>query len=91
MTELDGPTPSEQYAFERGYQRALEVMREEQQRDFKFSTVQEASKPKRTLTKQPQLTDEELEFSNAITTLIKAGYGKEALTLLKAKLNGSNA
>lgn len=26
--EPDGPTPSEQYAFERGYQRALQVMRE---------------------------------------------------------------
>ena len=90
MTELDGPTPSEQYAFERGYQRALEVMREEQQRDFKFSTVQEASKPNRTLIKQPQLTDDELEFATAITTLIKAGYGKEALTLLKAKLKEKN-
>jgi len=26
--ESEGPTPSEQYAFERGYQRALQVMRE---------------------------------------------------------------
>jgi hypothetical protein len=26
--EPDGPTPSEQYAFERGYQRALQVMRD---------------------------------------------------------------
>jgi hypothetical protein len=85
MTELDGPTPSEQYAFERGYQRALEVMRKDQQRDFKFSTVQEASKPRPTPTKEPQLTDEELEFATAITTLLKSGYGKEAEIVLKSK------
>jgi hypothetical protein len=32
--EPDGPTPSEQYAFERGYQRALQVMREKNAPDL---------------------------------------------------------
>jgi hypothetical protein len=41
MTELDGPTPSEQYAFERGYQRALEVMRKDQQREWQGLTDEE--------------------------------------------------
>jgi len=63
----------------------------EPERDFKFSTIEEARQPAPKPTGKPQLTDDELEFATAITTLIKAGYGKEALTLLKAKLNGSNA
>jgi hypothetical protein len=55
------------------------------QRDFKFSTIEEAMQPMPTPTGQPQLTDDETRFANAFTTLLKAGFGKEAEIVLKCK------
>jgi hypothetical protein len=77
------------------WQSAIETLRTrlaqpEPERDFKFSTIAEARQPAPKPTGKPQLTDDELESATAITTLIKAGYGKEALTLLKAKLKEKN-
>ena len=55
------------------------------QRDFKFSTIEEAMQPMPTPTGQPQLTDDEAQFADAFTTLLKAGFGKEAEIVLKCK------
>jgi len=53
------------------------------QRDFKFSTIEEAKQSMLETTGMPQLDDDEMRFANAFTTLIKAGYGKEATIVLK--------
>ncbi len=55
------------------------------QREFKFSTTEEAIQPMPAPTGELQLTDDELQFADAMTTLIKAGYGKEAEVVLKSK------
>ena len=55
------------------------------ERDFKFSTIEEAMQSMPTPTGQPQLTDDEARFADAFTALIKAGYGKEAEIVLKCK------
>lgn len=41
LMQHEGPTPSEQYAFERGYQRALQVIRETPQREWQGLTDEE--------------------------------------------------
>jgi hypothetical protein len=55
------------------------------QRDFKFSTTEEAKQPAPTPKKEPQLTDDEVQFAHAFTALLKSGYGKEAEIVLKSK------
>jgi hypothetical protein len=85
LSNPDDVTPWEQYAFERGYFRALQVVREDQQRDFKFSTIEEAKQPVPTPVGRPQLTDDESRFADAFIALQKAGYGKEAEIVLKCK------
>jgi hypothetical protein len=55
------------------------------QRDFKFSTTEEAKKLAPTPKGEPQLTDDEMRFAHAFTALLKSGYGKEAEIVLKSK------
>jgi hypothetical protein len=55
------------------------------QRDFKFSTIEEAMQLMPESTGQPQLTDDEAQFADSFTTLLKAGFGKEAEIVLKCK------
>jgi hypothetical protein len=55
------------------------------QRDFKFSTIDEAKQPAPAPAGKLQLTDDETRFAEAFTALIKAGYGKEAEIVLKSK------
>jgi hypothetical protein len=61
------------------------------QRDFKFSTIKEAKQPMPAPTGQPQLTNDEVRFADAFTTLLKASYGKEAETLLKSSIAMAHA
>jgi hypothetical protein len=79
----DDISPWENYCYERGYFHALEVVRQTSQRDFKFSTTEEAKQPAPTPAGEPQLTDDEVRFAHAFTALLKSGYGKEAEIVLK--------
>jgi hypothetical protein len=52
-------------------------------RDFKYSTIEEAMEPMPPAPGLPQPSKDELEFANAMTTLLKAGFGKEAMVLVR--------
>jgi hypothetical protein len=61
------------------------VYRAAPKRNFEFSTIEEAKQPMPAPVGQPQLMEDEAQFANAFTALLKAGYGKEAEIVLKCK------
>ena len=54
------------------------------QRDFRFSTTEEANQTIPMTKEQSKLTDDEKQFAHAFITLIKAGYRVEAEIVFKA-------